>query len=85
MAERSILRHLQGGCSSPIGVYSEYDHGQGQDILRLRATVLHEDGTSNVVAEDMAAVHSDKDAEGLGVAVANMLMQKGAETLLIKH
>ncbi|EGP87130.1 uncharacterized protein MYCGRDRAFT_86044 [Zymoseptoria tritici IPO323] len=79
MAERSMLRHLQGGCSSPIGVWSEFE---GEDILHLRATVLHIEGTSDVTAENVASVRSDAEADALGMAVASMLLQEGARSLL---
>ena len=96
MAERAMLRTLQGGCSSPIGVWSSLEPLKQNELpdstcareggnLRLRATVLHIDGTSEVSAADVGPVQCDEEAERLGVSVANMLLQKGARTLLAKH
>lgn len=102
MAERAMLRSLQGGCSSPIGVQSllepvknehnglTEDSQQGRDdgsggTLSLRAMVLHIEGTSEIVAEDVASVRCDEEAEQLGVSVANMLLTKGARDLMQKQ
>lgn len=102
MAERAMLRSLQGGCSSPIGVQSSLeplekeenglteDSQRGRDgssggNLCLRAMVLHIEGTSEIVAEDVATVRCDEEAEQLGVSVANMLLAKGARSLMPKH
>jgi hydroxymethylbilane synthase len=82
MAERAMLRCLQGGCSSPIGVWSKFE---SEDTLRLRATVLHVHGTSEVTAEHAVAVSNDRAAEGLGLVVADMLLRRGAQALLSKH
>lgn len=98
-----MLRSLQGGCSSPIGVWSsleplkEEENGSTEETQRgcdgsggagnlsLRATVVNIEGTSEVVAEDVAIVHCDEDAEKLGVSVANMLLLKGARSLMPKQ
>ncbi|UNI19769.1 Hydroxymethylbilane synthase [Purpureocillium takamizusanense] len=99
MAERAMLRSLQGGCSSPIGVWSslepfEEESGpgstrqqacEGGGILRLRATVLHVDGASEIYAENSGSVLCDGDAEQLGISVAKLLLDKGARALLAKH
>ncbi|OGM39871.1 porphobilinogen deaminase [Aspergillus bombycis] len=100
IAERAMLRSLQGGCSSPIGVRSSLeplkeenrlteDTRRGRDgsggNLTLQAMVLHIEGTSEIVAEDAATVQCDEEAEKLGVSVANMLLRKGARTLMPKQ
>lgn len=95
LAERAMLRDLQGGCSSPIGVCSSFESSNedeagdaegegrgGSGTLRLSATVLGVDGTTEVCAEDSAAVLSDDDAEQLGKSLAQLLLQKGASALL---
>lgn len=90
-AERAALRALQGGCSSPIGVWSAFEPsnpgrggggGSGEN-LRLRATVLDVEGREEVSAEKVAAVRCDDEAERLGVAVADLLLGKGARGLLL--
>ncbi|KAJ5836934.1 Tetrapyrrole biosynthesis hydroxymethylbilane synthase [Penicillium robsamsonii] len=92
MAERAMLRSLQGGCSSSIGVWSSFepkendpvDDNQGSDsgILRLRATVIHIEGLSEISSEDVGTVQCDEEAERLGISVANMLLNKGVRDLL---
>ncbi|RGP74038.1 porphobilinogen deaminase [Fusarium sporotrichioides] len=101
MAERSMLRSLQGGCSSPIGVCSTFEaltetktadtteqerqhHLPSLDCgkLHLQATILDMTGTKEIFAEDVAVVRCDMEAEQLGLLVANMLLHKGARSLL---
>lgn len=100
VAERAMLRHLQGGCSSPIGVFSSFEplpearepvnvqdepFQKWRGIMHLKATVLHIDGICEVVAESSSTICADLDAEGLGIAVANMLLRQGAQNLLIRQ
>ncbi|KAK1972156.1 porphobilinogen deaminase [Colletotrichum sublineola] len=86
MAERAMLRSLQGGCSSPIGVCSTFESLESPSLdrgkLHLQATVLDMAGTSGIFAEDVAVVQSDGEAEQLGVSVAKLLVEKGAQSLL---
>ena len=95
LAERAMLRSLQGGCSSPIGVSSAFvdpdanspggEQGRDGTMLRLRAFVLDVEGTASVVAQDVKAVSSDHEAERLGVSVAKALLLQGAANLLPKE
>ena len=90
LAERAMLRSLQGGCSSPIGAYSSFeplmeDADREGGTIRLQATVLDVDGTTGVSAGDSGTVCSDKEAEQLGISVARMLLEKGAQNLLSKQ
>lgn len=89
-----MLRSLQGGCSSSIGVLSSFEPLKENDLaesaidsgtLRLRATVIHIEGTSEISSEDVSTVQSDDDAEQLGNSVANMLLSKGVRDLLPQH
>ncbi|KAJ5181155.1 Tetrapyrrole biosynthesis hydroxymethylbilane synthase [Penicillium cf. griseofulvum] len=94
MAERAMLRSLQGGCSSSIGVSSSFEPlqqgdsadtpqgGSDSGTLRLRATVIHIEGSSEISSEDVGTVQCDEEAEKLGVSVANMLLEKGVRDLL---
>ncbi|KAJ5958207.1 Tetrapyrrole biosynthesis hydroxymethylbilane synthase [Penicillium vulpinum] len=90
MAERAMLRSLQGGCSSSVGVWSSFEpdtqqQGSGSGTLRLRATVIHIEGLSELSSEDVGTVQCDEEAEQLGVSVANMLLEKGVRDLLPEH
>lgn len=82
LAERAMLRSLQGGCSSPIGVDCTLLSG---DFLRLYAMVLSVDGSKEVTAEHTRSVTSDDEAEKLGVELANTLLEKGAADLLVRE
>ena len=73
LAERAVVRRLDGGCDVPIAAFAEFD-GDG---LWLRARVGATDGTSLLEAEARGA-----DPEQLGQSVAEMLLSQGAEDLI---
>lgn len=96
LAERSMLRTLQGGCSSPIGVYTSFvpnaEETESREALRfysgtlcLHATVLDIDGKAEVSAHSESTIGDDEGAEKLGVEVAAILSKEGAQNLLAKH
>ncbi|KAG5455786.1 MAG: porphobilinogen deaminase, partial [Olpidium bornovanus] len=96
LAERSVMRALEGGCSVPIGVHTEWVEGGGEGgggpatvKLRLRALVVSVDGADVVRAEgeqDLpeAATPEETDelANALGVRVAADLLRQGADEIL---
>lgn len=91
LAERSLLRTLQGGCSSPIGVWTflynkeVYDaQGNQQQTTRLRihGRVIHPSGERDISCSACQTITSDADAEALGVTLAKKLFAAGADTLL---
>ena len=73
LAERVVVRRLDGGCDVPIAAFAEFE-GDG---LRLRARVGTTDGTSLLEAEARGA-----DPEQLGHSVAEMLLSQGAGNLI---
>ena len=73
LAERAVVRRLDGGCDVPIAAFAEFD-GNG---LWLRARVGATDGTSLLEAEARGA-----DPDQLGQSVAEMLLSQGAEDLI---
>ena len=73
LAERVVVRRLDGGCDVPIAAFAEFE-GDG---LRLRARVGTTDGTSLLEAEARGA-----DPEQLGQSVAEMLLSQGAGDLI---
>lgn len=96
LAERAMLRTLQGGCSSPVGVYSTFvpnaEETETKGALRfyngtlcLHVTVLDIDGKGEVSAHRESIVVDDEGAEKLGVEVAAILSKEGAQNLLAKH
>ena len=84
MAERALLRHLQGGCSSPIGVACFYDPDapEGSKTLCLTGTVIHPQGENHITAAAASHVASDAEADALGIDVAEKLLRNGAYHIL---
>ena len=75
MAERALSARLDGGCQVPIGAYSEL---QGNQIW-LRGLVATPDGKQVITADATGHVN---EAVELGVKVAEMLLYRGANTIL---
>ncbi|MDG2940699.1 hydroxymethylbilane synthase [Exercitatus varius] len=75
LAERAMNNRLQGGCQVPIGGYAVLNG----DELHLRALVGALDGSKIIRAEGKSAV---KNAEVLGVRIAEQLLAQGADKIL---
>lgn len=75
LAERAMNNRLQGGCQVPIGGYAVLNG----DELHLRALVGALDGSKIIRAEGKSAV---KNAEVLGVQIAEQLLAQGADKIL---
>lgn len=83
-AERSLMRTLEGGCSVPIGVETDWLPG-GQGVgqaLRIRSVVVSVDGQEGAEAELTGDVVDLQTADELGKKVASMLVEKGAGRIL---
>lgn len=75
IAERAMNHHLEGGCQVPIGVFAELDG----DKISMRGLVGELDGSVILTA----AIEGDKaDAEALGIALAEKLLDQGAKAIL---
>jgi hydroxymethylbilane synthase len=80
LAERSLLRRLEGGCQIPIGAYGRYDTSGGTGTrLLLDALVGSLDG-STVIRRRIEG--TPQDAARLGVELADLLLSAGADTIL---
>jgi hydroxymethylbilane synthase len=79
-AERSLLRHLEGGCQIPIGAYAQV---QGNE-LRLDAVIGSLDG-KRMVKGNRSGSHAD--AERIGIELAEELLKRGGKEILdeIRH
>jgi hydroxymethylbilane synthase len=75
LAERAMCRYLGGGCHLPIAAYAEC---QGEDIT-LRGLVANAKGTTIIRSILTGQFH---EAEKLGTAVANDLLNQGAQSLV---
>ncbi|KAL4975354.1 porphobilinogen deaminase, dipyromethane cofactor binding domain-containing protein [Aspergillus desertorum] len=83
LAERSLLRTLEGGCSAPLGVETEWiQDTDGFSKLRMRSVVVSVDGSKHAEVEVDGAVESSQSAEEFGVTVAKALVDKGAGKIL---
>lgn len=78
-AERSIMRTLEGGCSVPIGVETEW---VGDDKLRLTATVVNVEGTEAADGEQVAEIRTREEAVEFGKKVAQQMCDNGAQKIL---
>lgn len=82
-AERSLLRTLEGGCSAPLGVETEWVQlPDGSRRLRMRSIVVSVDGKEDAEVEVDGTVDSAESAEEFGVLVAKELVAKGAGKIL---
>jgi hydroxymethylbilane synthase len=81
LAERMLLRTLEGGCSVPIGVNTHWDAASG--TISMDAMVMSVDGTAEVRAQaSRPQVHSPDQAEAFGLEVARILVDRGAASIL---
>ncbi|KAJ2004458.1 porphobilinogen deaminase [Coemansia thaxteri] len=94
LAERQLMRALEGGCSVPIGAVADWDLEGGCRVLRLRAVVVSPDGAQAVDACDEQDMppngeeepegegEGDRRACALGARVAAAMRAKGADAIL---
>lgn len=75
IAERSMNFHLQGGCQVPIAAHSKLNGDQ----LELHGLVGSLDGEQMILAH---VVGKKRQAEDLGIALAQQLLERGADKLL---
>ncbi|KAK8009628.1 hypothetical protein PG989_000561 [Apiospora arundinis] len=80
-AERSVMRTLEGGCSIPIGVETQWVEG-GSSKLRMVATVVSVDGKDGADAEMEEEVTTREEAVAFGKKIAQALTDKGAQKIL---
>lgn len=83
LAERSLMRALEGGCSVPIGVETKIE--KDGKVLNLKAVIVTVDGQNAIHGEDDITFEDedeDSAAETLGMRVAQDLLNRGAQKLL---
>lgn len=85
LAERSLMRRLEGGCTVPIGVNSKIV----DKILTLHGLVASLDGQQMVEYETTISLENSKSNEEdlklaaeLGIIVADELVNRGAGAIL---
>jgi hydroxymethylbilane synthase len=77
-AERAFLAGLGGGCSVPVSAYADWT---GERLL-LRGRVSSPDGRRHIDVHAERAVNDVSAARGLGLALANEALARGAGPLL---
>ena len=75
MAERHLLRTVQGGCLAPVGAMSRIEDGE----LELTGVVLDPEGHRRIEATSRGPV---SDPDSIGEAVAHSLLSQGASSLM---
>jgi len=75
IAERALNKRLQGGCQVPIAAFAELDGEQ----LSLRGLVGSVDGKQMLTTDKNG---NKADAEAIGIAAAEHLLQQGAGKIL---
>jgi hydroxymethylbilane synthase len=74
-AERSFLRHLEGNCQVPFGVYGDISGG----MLSLEGTILSVDGKISIREKLSGYRH---EAEKLGIELAEKLASQGGQEII---
>lgn len=91
-AERSFMKVLEGGCSVPLGIHSEWtvDEDDDEESLLLKGSVTSLDGSIQV--EDTVATSFSASlpraekvllAELLGKDLAELMVSHGARDILL--
>jgi hydroxymethylbilane synthase len=77
-AERALLARLESGCQVPAGALARF----AGESLTLDAYVGDVDGSAGVRKRGAAAAADERAARALGVAVAEALLEAGAQPIL---
>ncbi|ODQ67590.1 porphobilinogen deaminase [Nadsonia fulvescens var. elongata DSM 6958] len=80
LAERALMRTLEGGCSVPIGVESAYN--LETKVLFLEGVVISVDGQTHVQQKIERVVESEEEADSVGRDLAQLLIKCGAKDIL---
>jgi hydroxymethylbilane synthase len=75
IAERSLLAALHGGCQVPLGAWARLERGE----LVMEACVCSVDGVQYI---KQRATSTPEQAAELGVRMATLLMEAGAQSIL---
>ncbi|CAK9439328.1 uncharacterized protein LODBEIA_P35030 [Lodderomyces beijingensis] len=80
LAERSLMRYLEGGCSVPLGVHSDYN--ETTKSLTLKGIIVSPDGSKSVEDEVTRTITTNEDCEAVGIELGDRLKAKGAKEIL---
>lgn len=89
LAERSLLRALEGGCQVPVAAFSRIEAEEDASaqpppvrMVALSGRVLNLDGSQCLEASLTLACSTEDDATELGLRVAQLLKDQGADEIL---
>ena len=82
LAERSLLRTLEGGCSVPIGVETSWVGEESDGLMNMKAIVVSLNGKESVESHLQSRVDTADEAEGFGKTLAQQLIDLGATKIL---
>jgi hydroxymethylbilane synthase len=77
-AERAFLRTLEGGCQVPVAAQAALEHG----TLRLHGRVVSLRGERGVEGQEVGPTRDEREADDLGVRLAERLLEEGAASIL---
>ncbi|CAI8502812.1 hypothetical protein ACO0OL_002966 [Hanseniaspora opuntiae] len=81
LAERSLMRSLEGGCSVPIGVESSFN--EDTSTLTIHGCVISVDGTEFVEASIEKVIEDvNMDSNEAGILLSAKLCELGAKEIL---
>jgi len=75
IAERALLKAVQGGCQVPLGAWARME----RDQMAMEACVCSVDGTQCI---RQRATAFSEEAAALGERMANLLLEAGAQAIL---
>lgn len=83
LAERSLLRTLEGGCSVPIGVETSWGDADGGEVdLTMKAIVCSVDGVQAVTGSLTRKIETEAESDEFGWEMARLLLDRGAGPIL---
>ncbi|EGV62315.1 porphobilinogen deaminase [Yamadazyma tenuis] len=80
IAERSLMRHLEGGCSVPLGVNTHYD--ETTKILSFKAIIVSPDGQECAEASIEMPIKCREDCVKAGIQLGDKLVARGGKKIL---
>lgn len=80
VAERALMRRLEGGCLVPLGVHTRYD--DETKTLAFKSIIVSPAGDRCVEGEITATVDNKAEAEAAGERLAQIMVEKGGKAIL---
>lgn len=82
LAERSLMRTLEGGCSVPIGVETSWGDAPDEVDLTFKAIVVSVDGKRIATGQITKRIDTEEESDDFGREMAKLLLDRGAGPIL---